>query len=125
MEQGKNEQGIHNIVKGLLYKLVKSKNTGIEKQLLVVPAAYISKVLKFAHDSVLAGHQGKNRTLDKIKRNFFWPKMNRDVNFYIKSCNECQLTSRQLKSDRAPLQPIPICVNPYEELVIDFFGPMG
>jgi hypothetical protein len=40
-------------------------------------------------DSPLAGHQGANRTFEKLCREY-WPKMERDVKDYTRSCDTCQ-----------------------------------
>ena len=121
----KAEKGEDNfmISKGLLYKSVMQQDKST-KRVLVVPSIFISKVLHYAHDNVLTGHQGMTRTLTRIKRNFFWPNMSRDAKFYIRSCSICQLTSRPKKKERAPLQSIPASTVPYEEIVIDFIGPL-
>ena len=121
----KGEKGEDNfmISKGLLYKSVMQQDKST-KRVLVVPSIFISKVLHYAHDNVLTGHQGMTRTLKRIKRNFFWLNISRDAKFYIRSCSICQLTSRQKKKERAPLQSIPTSTVPYEEIVIDFIGPL-
>ena len=68
----KAEKGEDNfmISKGLLYKSVMQQDKST-KRVLVVPSIFISKVLHYAHDNVLTGHQGMTRTLTRIKRNFF------------------------------------------------------
>ena len=121
----KSNQGREFIVEnGILYKMITDRSGSEQLKVLVVPTAYRSKVLQFGHDSILAGHQGVKKTKERIKRSFFWCKMNKDIEFYIRSCKQCQLTSRKLKQDRIPLKPIPVCSTPHEELVIDFIGPM-
>ena len=121
----KSNQGREFIVEnGILYKMITDRSGSEQLRVLVVPTAYRSKVLQFGHDSILAGHQGVKKTKERIKRSFFWCKMNKDIEFYIRSCKQCQLTSRKLKQDRIPLKPIPVCSTPHEELVIDFIGPM-
>jgi len=46
---------------------------------IYVPKAMRSKVLKSEHDSKVAGHFGRDRTLELINRNFFWPKIEDNV----------------------------------------------
>ena len=72
----KAKEGENNfmICKGLLYKSVMQQDKNM-KRVLEVPWLFISKVLHYAHDNVLTGHQGMTRTLTRIKRNFFWPNM--------------------------------------------------
>ncbi len=40
---------------------------------VVLPAAYCPQVLKLAHENVLAGHLGVNKTFHRITKYFFWP----------------------------------------------------
>ncbi|OMJ11692.1 Transposon Tf2-6 polyprotein [Smittium culicis] len=62
------------------------------------------------------------RTLDKIKTNFFWPKMSRDVFGYIQSCRICQLTKHSTLQAPGDLQPI-IVLEPFKMVSIDHAGP--
>ena len=42
------------------------------------------------HDPPYIGHLGRDRTLEHMRRYFFWPKMKEDVRNYIESCDNCQ-----------------------------------
>ncbi|XP_060071934.1 uncharacterized protein LOC132551808 [Ylistrum balloti] len=50
---------------------------------LVVPSKYRQKVMRLAHDSMMAGHLGAKRTSDKIMAEFYWPGLLSDVTRYI------------------------------------------
>lgn len=90
---------------------------------IVVPEKFRGGLLKIAHDD--CGHLGVKKTYDRMLRNFFWPKLKRDVSKYIKSCHVCQLTSKPNQSIKpAPLCPIPAISKPFEHLIIDCVGPL-
>ena len=58
--------------------------------LLWVPTGLIQKVMESEHDTKVAGHMGQNKTIELIRRNFWWPKMNERIIDFIRSCPECQ-----------------------------------
>ena len=57
--------------------------------LIYVPLCLRTRVLELHHDSITSGHFGVNKTFDLISRNFWWPKLRRDVKEFIKSCDIC------------------------------------
>lgn len=59
---------------------------------LVVPTKYRKSVLQVAHDQ--SGHSGVWKTYDCLLRNFFWPRLKREVATYIKTCHTCQVTGK-------------------------------
>src|SRR3954451_795746 len=49
-----------------------------------------TQILHDHHDIPTAGHQGIERTYAAIHNLFYWPRMNSDVQQYVKSCDSCQ-----------------------------------
>ena len=47
-------------------------------------------ILKSEHDTKIAGHMGQDKTIELIRRNFWWPKMNERIIDFVRSCSECQ-----------------------------------
>ena len=41
------------------------------------------------HDTKVAGHPGRFKTLELVVRNYWWPQMSYFVDEYIKHCNLC------------------------------------
>lgn len=71
---------------GLLCRIIK-RPCGEEIIQLVLPKKYHECVLKSVHDE--SGHLGIERTIDLLRKRFFWPKLAQDVEQYIKNCGEC------------------------------------
>jgi len=65
---------------GVLYK----------KDLLWVPRGLVQRVLESEHDTKVAGHMGQDKTIELIRRNFWWPKMNERIIDFVQSCPKCQ-----------------------------------
>ena len=77
----------------------------IRKQIKrVIPKQYSTKILKRLHD--LSGHPGIARTMLKVKQQFYWPTLERDVTNYVKSCHQCQLVKPSLHRTYGPLTPL-------------------
>lgn len=48
-----------------------------------------SEIIHMYHDDETAGHFGVRRTLELIRRKYFWQSLRKDVKDYIKTCAEC------------------------------------
>lgn len=58
-------------------------------------------------------------------RQFFWPRLKKDVSAYIKTCHVCQLISKPNQTLKpCPLSPIVVASEPFEHLIIDCVGPL-
>jgi len=50
------------------------------------------RIIALSHDSRLAGHSGRWKTLELVSRNYWWPQMSRYVGRYISTCDMCLWT---------------------------------
>jgi hypothetical protein len=78
--------------------------------------------LEAFHDSVLAGHLGQNRTLQKIKLRYFWPKLTHQVFNYARNCLLCQMRKREPKKPAGLL----LCTwveRPFQKVGLDLLRP--
>ncbi len=92
---------------------------------VVLPASYRSQVLILAHENVLAGHLGVNKTFQRITKHFFWPGIKSAVSNFCRSCDVCQRAGKPNQTvPKAPLNPIPVIGEPFEKLLIDCVGPL-
>ena len=46
------------------------------------------KIMEAEHDSQVAGHMGMDKTIEMVDRNFYWPEMAKDIEDYVRSCEE-------------------------------------
>jgi len=78
------------------------------------------QVVALSHDSRLAGHSGRWKTLELVSWNYWWPQMSRYVGRYVSTCDICLWT----KSFRCPptreLHPLPVPSAPWDTISIDF-----
>lgn len=74
---------------------------------------------KEKHCRSLGGHFGVDKTLDQVRRFYFWPKMQVDVRKFVQSCTICQ-RAKGSASNAGLYQPLPIPNRPWESLSMDF-----
>ena len=80
--------------KGILYRNFTSPRVehGNEFRQLVVPAKFRTQVMELAHESILGGHLGSKKTVDRVLAHFFWPGIQADIVRFCRSCDVCQRT---------------------------------
>ena len=79
-----------------------------------------NKILKSEHDSRVAGHFGQFKTLERIKANFYWPKMDQEVEEYVRSCDSCQRNKASRHKKYGLLDPLEIPNRPWDDISMDF-----
>ncbi|CAF0993919.1 unnamed protein product [Brachionus calyciflorus] len=89
----------------------------------VVPNDARMKIMELNHESILSGHLKFDKTLDRIKDKFFWPKLRSDVQEFIERCIICQKTSDPKNKIRIPLNPLRPSY-PLEIVTTDSLGPL-
>ncbi|KAF8749833.1 hypothetical protein RHS01_09743 [Rhizoctonia solani] len=70
------------------------------------------------HDSPLAGHPGRQRTLELVSRNYYWPGIRADTYWHVDSCETCQRI-RKPKYASIPPQPLELPSRPWQHLSYD------
>ena len=73
-----------------------------DKLKLVVAKKDRKMVLEECHSSPLAGHLGFEKTMEKIRERFYWPKISEDARNFIKCCETCGQFKNPLLSHEHP-----------------------
>ena len=73
------------------------------------------------HDIPTAGHVGVRKMALAIKRKYWWPKMNEDIEKYVHSCLVCQQQGKQKKNN--PIHGI-VETASWQRVGIDFIRPL-
>ena len=108
---------------GLWHRVHARKNNISVKQLLL-PIKRRERVLMLAHESLMGGHMGTQKTLDRVLSSFYWPGVSGDVKRWCRSCDTCQRTLPKGKAGRAPLGKMPLMTTPFHKIAIDLVGPI-
>ena len=79
-----------------------------------------NRIISEHHDNRLSGHQGRDRTLDLVSRQFYWSGLKKDVDDYIRHCPNCHRNKSHPAKTQGQLQPLPIPTEPWEQVSTDF-----
>ncbi|GJT51925.1 RNA-directed DNA polymerase [Tanacetum coccineum] len=71
------------------------------------------------HAGGLAGHFGRDKTLALLREQFYWPKMERDVNRLLERCRTCHIAKTH-SSNAGLYTPLSVPVAPWEDVSLDF-----
>ena len=90
---------------------------------LVVPTRFRTKVMRVAHETVLAGHMATKKTVNRVQH-FYWPGLQGDVRRFCQSCDVCQRTIPKGRVGKALLGKMPVINVPFERVAVDLVGPI-
>ena len=84
---------------------------------IVLPKCYHNLVYQELHEKL--GHLGAEKAVELARKRFFWPYMQKDIEFYIKKRCRCIVSKKPSAPEKASL--ISINANsPFEMVSIDF-----
>ena len=72
------------------------------------------------HDTMVAGHMGMHKTLQMINRNFYRPRMAKDIEDYDRSCNDSQRNKASRYKRHGTLHPLELSYSPWDSISMDF-----
>ena len=91
---------------------------------IYIPDALQGRVLDRYHGHKLAGHPGIKKTLSKIRKYFYWPKMTKCISNFVRRCIICA-TLKSHGSSKAPLQPVLPENRVWSSIALDIIGPIA
>ena len=114
---------------GLLYRFSRDAKAPAErcevKKQIMVPSVFRDKLLSLAHEDHLSGHFGVKKTLGRLVDHFYWPSVKKDCKRFVNTCHVCQVIGKpNQKIPKAPLCPLPVVSEPFQEVQIDIVGPL-
>lgn len=87
----------------------------------VVPKGARWQLCRMNHDDI--GHFGYEKTLERIKKNYWFAKMSKFVKKYVSACIECAFAKKNAGDREGLLHPIPKVDVPFHTLHVDHLGP--
>lgn len=110
------------MVDGAICKLIHGHDG--DRSMIWAPKSIRKDILRQLHDDPQAARQLRlQKTWNRIRRRFFWPKMLADIQRYINSCEACQKFCRSNQTPSGPLQPLPVTEKPFEKIGVGKLGP--
>ncbi|SJK96774.1 uncharacterized protein ARMOST_00020 [Armillaria ostoyae] len=77
------------------------------------------EIIAQSHDHITAGHPGIAKTRELVQREYWWPKIQKDIEAYVKGCETCQRTKSNTQAKAAPLHPNEIPTEPWTHISVD------
>ena len=114
------------VKKNLLYRQFSSPKVSNGKvfRQLVVPRKFRTLVMRLAHESLMSGHLGVKKTVDRVLAEFHWPGVQADIRRFCRSCDICQRTIPKGRVPAVPLGQMPIISEPFQRIAVDLVGPL-
>ena len=78
------------------------------------------EIMEAEHDSQVAGHMGMDKTIEMVDRNFYWPEMAKDIEDYVRSCEDCQKNKAPRHKRYGTLHPLESSYAPWDSISMDF-----
>ena len=102
------------------HEAIRENGLAIWRGSILVPAVMITEIIQMHHDLPTEGHPGIERTIEKIQRNYYFPRMRKLVEEYIKKCENC---NRNKPINHQPYGKMKIPETPtkaWQHITIDF-----
>ena len=77
-------------------------------------------IAKGCHDSRVAGHFGQEKTIEIVTRDFYCKGLTAWMNYYVRSCDECQHNKSPRHAWYGLLQPLQISFAAWTSISMDF-----
>ena len=126
MEEGKTEvkknDDVYKIRKGMLVVHQKNQSEELDFWRMIIPDDNAVKnfVITELHDIPYSLHPGIQRTIQKVRRHFFWKGMIGNVSEFVESCPVCQIEKTDHTLSRGMLQSTAIPEKKWSEVSLDF-----
>ncbi|GLB41135.1 putative retrotransposable element tf2 155 kda protein type 1-like [Lyophyllum shimeji] len=78
------------------------------------------RIVEQHHDSRVAGHPDRWKTLELVSRSYWWPQMSRYIGSYTSTCDLCQRTKVRRQLPMGQLHPLPIPEGRWSVVSVDF-----
>ncbi|GFW29274.1 retrovirus-related Pol polyprotein from transposon 297 [Trichonephila clavipes] len=113
---------VYSLEKELLVKNRKDKLGNVVK-LIVVSEELRDPIKSLCHEGTSA-HLGITKSKDKLNRYFYWQNCYRDMEQFVKTCDQCQRAGKPNDKKKAPLKLVPVIQKGFTKLNIDACGPL-
>jgi len=77
-------------------------------------------ILESEHDTKIANHMGQDKTIELIRHNFWWLKMNERIIDFVRSCPECQKNKAARHQRYGLSSPLELPYAPWQSIAMDF-----
>jgi hypothetical protein len=91
---------------------------------ILAPQGFRKEIITKANNSKFAGHGGRFKTQERLRQDFWWPYMDKDIKEHIDQCKPCQTAMDKGKPPDVPITGLQITSGPLQRLQTNLFGPL-
>ena len=107
------------------FVLVKYNRPGFpSRDLIIAPGERISDIIAESHGSLLGGHDGLDKTVQRILTSYWFPGIWGETQSFIDNCSVCQRIKKKSKVSNTLLKPLKQADQIFERVHLDLFGPL-
>src|SRR5438128_10446424 len=78
------------------------------------------KLIKDYHETSVAGHPGRAKTLELLARTYFWPKMRKKIDRFVRNCHTCQRSRTPRHAPFGILKPLSVPEGAWKDVLMNF-----
>jgi len=119
-EQAMNQEAAEEELPSKDRKLRNENGVLYRRNLLWISEGLVQRILESEHNTKVAGHMGQDKTIELIRRNFWWPKMNERIIDFVRSCSECQQNKASRHQPYGLSSPLELPYAPWQSIAMDF-----
>ena len=79
-----------------------------------------AEIIRLHHNTPIGGHEGQQKTVELVTRNFWWPGVTKEVKRYVEGCDACQQNKNRTEQPAGKLMPNSILERPWTHISADF-----
>jgi len=87
---------------------------------VALPMQLRRAVVAHYHDDL--AHPGRTRTIDTVRRNYWWPGFREDIETYVNSCQYCNHRKANRQNTQVPIQEYPAPAHAFDIVHLDLTG---
>lgn len=76
---------------------------------------------RFHNDPIFGGHVGKKKLYEKLRSQFYWPNMTKDVSKFVSACHKCKV-NKPKNLHKEPMIITKTPQQPFECIIVDTIG---
>jgi len=85
-------------------------------------APLIDEILRRNHDDPVGGHYGSTKTVESLRRKYWWPTLADDMRTYTKQCDVCQHYKVRRHAKYGYLKPLQASEEAFRHWLMDFIS---
>ncbi|XP_068994032.1 uncharacterized protein [Neodiprion pinetum] len=82
-------------------------------------------MIKEYYESLIGGHQGVTKILNKIREKYFWPNMKKQIQNIIRSCGSYQRKKLVRIKTKLPMAITDTPAEAFDKVALDLIGPLS